>query len=215
MFATHVALLPLLLFASAAFPQQPVAPPPAPSDSGPSLADTMKYIQDKFHAIGEMRHVLIFESGSASDEFKYTEVVADASQCTLESNFITTINSSDGSTTTILSTLLLPLGKVVSIEVKRESNPENGAFTFSPFFTELTVKTTDAAIHYHQEITSLGAPPAKVDKKHPAPTPSTTIVEKEVKASSYLFDEEDAADRTAKALLHAIELCGGGKKELF
>jgi len=37
-----------------------------------------------------------------------------------------------------------------------------------------------------------------------------------VKKYLFYFDKNDPADRTAKALVHAVDLCGGGNtKELF
>ncbi len=57
----------------------------------------------------------------------------------------------------------------------------------------------------------------KVDKTHPQQM-IKKVEEKDSLSKEYviIFDDADAADRVAKALTHASELCGGGlNKEIF
>ena len=56
---TTLSILALGLMAfSSASAQQPVAPPPKPAYSEPSLAVTMKFIQDKLNEQGDVTFVL-------------------------------------------------------------------------------------------------------------------------------------------------------------
>jgi hypothetical protein len=50
--SVHIAALTLLLCTAAAVSQTAIAPPPRPADSGPTVAVTMKFIQDKLNDVG-------------------------------------------------------------------------------------------------------------------------------------------------------------------
>jgi len=205
----------VLMGGRCAVPQQAVAPPPKPdaappqtAASGPSLVDTMKYIEDKLNSIGPVSYTVY--PGDGSDSFvlgtyayRNHHYTADASTCSLTEEF-------EHQETKYRD--VVPLRNVSKIEAATAST-----FTvfpgsrYVPDPPQVRVSSGAPSIE-----TSFTRPDRSFRKdKHQAVAPMVTekIMGKEW---FVLFDDADAADRTAKALLHAVELCGGGgKKELF
>jgi len=213
MFVRFVALA-LMLMRSLPSGQQAVAPPPKPADSGwatadngPSLADTMKYIEEKLNNITPVSFTAYptdgsasFQMGRAQYKFHYT---ADASACSLTED----MEIESGNIRHVV-----PLRSVSKIEVAAVStNDPNSHYRLEPDPPELRVTTGTLSI---ETISTHPDRLFKTDKKHPV---APIVTEKTTaKVWVVVFDDADAADRTAKALLHAVELCGGAqKKELF
>jgi hypothetical protein len=69
--------------------QQTVPPPPKPADDGPSLEVTMKFIQDKLNDIGPLKWTVTSRNADAGDEnitvhaAELAKVVADPQRCTI------------------------------------------------------------------------------------------------------------------------------------
>ena len=203
----HLATSTLLFFATvSAIPQQAVPPPPRPADSGPSLEATMQYIQQKLSAIGTVTWIQPRQnthSGfSVTDEFnvELSQITADASKCRIRYHFKWTrdaqvIYDEDSS---------FYLKEVRDVVVEPLEQSTNRAL---------------AKLGHLDFVVPTGSlnPPVTVLR--------VRFAEENESASPFLFPEEferaflflDAsdADRTAKAITHAIELCGGGGKELF
>jgi hypothetical protein len=79
-------------------------------------------------------------------------------------------------------------------------HPEFTATAATPvFFVELSASKTLFIRHESNTI----------DKQAPV------VTDKPLKEAGLVFRDEETANRVAKAILHAVELCGGGNKEPF
>jgi hypothetical protein len=157
------------------------------------------------------------------------DVVADASDCTLHvkqkfTNQVEVTNGTsyiaeDGSRiggddlhSESLATTTSPFKNVDSITVESEQDLYNRnvaqrghpelTVTYTPAVFTLALKGTKKdAFSYHQQM--------NVGKQ--APRQSDFAADR----NQFWFRDEQTADRVAKAVLHAVELCGGGNKEPF
>jgi hypothetical protein len=213
----------------AAWGQQTAPPPAAPSDSGPTLAATMQYIQEKLSGQGQVAWAETLSTGWTTRAFVLiSDVMADPAACTLY-----TTDAAD-------TTLELPKGKVLKpggsttaddlhthiVEMDTISFKEIEKITVEKYQDIANQGLVEAA---HPEITATVTPPVfyvkfwastAVFSVHTSTTKgSRAPVEKDAasKTNGFIFRDEDTANRVAKAMTHAMELCGGGvtKKELF
>jgi hypothetical protein len=194
--------------------QQAVPPPPKPVDAqpqavntGPSLADTMKYIEDKLNNNPPVSYTAYPTDGSPSFEMDGSNLknhyTADASACSL-------IAERQSEILTVRT--VVPLRSASKIEVGAVSTFDSSAlFRLEP--DPPMLRMTSGALSI--EVTTTHPDFSfKTDKKHPVAPMATE--RKLTNQWGVVFADADAADRTAKALLHAVELCGGAqKKELF
>jgi hypothetical protein len=181
--------------ATAAVTQQSVPPSPGPTDSGPSLAVTMQFIQEKLNDVGKVSCVMYYQSadGRTSDTQKdmcgeITNVAADSMQCKI---------SVGGS------------GPGLSLREVQDVVP-------MPMMQYMAQYVHVSMDHFIPGV----ADPIEL---HPVSViPSITMLvlrgphNKEL--WSYNFTDANMADRVAKAMTHAVELCGGGnggKKDPF
>jgi hypothetical protein len=168
----------------------PVNAPPAvaQTNSSPSLAETMKFIQDKLNEIGTVNFAgYVHDSSNDSDgvqKFSATisNVAANPGACTLSYH------------------------RLVYNNGRKEHNE-------------------DVSINL-REVQSVSVLPDEQDwQMYLARTGDSTKTVKDVPDISALviklpggrdptirFYEQEIADRVAKALIHAVELCGGGPK---
>jgi hypothetical protein len=208
-----------------------VPPPPKPADDGPSLEVTMKFIQDKLNELGTVGWV-ITKSDLNGVLFRHQslifDVVADASTCTLHAKKKGTsqIEVADGVTYTqggkavigddlrgeSIETSKSPFKNVDSIKVEslldfaNRMNAEAGhpemistTTSFTPAVYSLSLYATKkGAFSSHVVITTGKQPSQNYDFAS--------------KGIGFAFLDEDTANRVAKAMLHAVELCGGGSK---
>jgi hypothetical protein len=167
---------------------QDVPPPPKPADTGPSLEVTMKFIADKVTDEGKLSYAASVSDSSQSgvewtNQFtvEISNLVADAKTCRISFHWRAELN-----------------GKVA------DSSDYN-----------LLLKDVRDIVVMPQEQNQ-----KQIDTRsgHPAwnsqITPSLfTLVARRPKGleNAFLFSEEDMAGRVAKAMVHAVELCGGGK----
>jgi hypothetical protein len=221
------------LMASGAVAQQKksVPPPPKPQDAGPSLEVTMKFIQDKMNDHGTVGYVYTRNNMNGALFRTYTlmsEVEADVSTCTLRAKKKGTAQievaegnafyeggkaiSGDDLHREMVYTSASPLKDVVSIAVESAQDHDNRV----------------AAEEAHPEITSSYTPAVyylfvKGAKKDAFSFHSTFNKGKERPREKdftddtawFMFRDEETANRVAKAMLHAVELCGGGNKDPF
>jgi hypothetical protein len=215
--------------------QQPVAPPPKPANDAPvaasaasglSLAETMKFIQEKLKEQGLVEFV---ETVSVQNQpgvtirisvrSKDDDVVADPATCTLhaagtyDSN---TVASAGGKTVAtedqhsyLAGTLAFKDVEKITVEhildffnrhVAESGHPEFTATAATPvFFVELSAAKTLFTRH---ETKTIG---------NKAPV----VTEEPLKEAGLVFRDEETANRVAKAITHAVELCGGGNKDKF
>ncbi len=187
------AIVPVLVLTvfSAAIAQQPVPPPPQPAADGPSLAATMQFIQDKLNEQGKAAFV------------EYRQ------------------NTRDGSTLTV--TIVNEISNVVtdpgqcSISYHRQATQdgsiyknENDAFSLREV-QEIVIRPFEQ--HETEYFAGTGANIAVTSTTPPV----TVLMVHRPHGEMNFFDLTDSAlaDRLAKALTHAVELCGGGNKEPF
>jgi|CZKF01.1.fsa_nt_gi hypothetical protein len=217
---------------SAAFAQQPVAPPPrpandapvaAPAASGPTLAETMKFIQEKLKEQGLVEFV---ETVSVQNQPGVTirisvrrkddDIVADPAACTLHAAGTydqSMVTSAGGKTVAtenqhsyLSGTLAFKDVEKITVEhildfsnrhFAESGHPEFTAAAATPvFFVELSAAKTLFTRH---ETNTIG---------NQAPV----VTDKPLKEAGLVFRDEEMANRVAKAIIHAVELCGGGQK---
>ena len=212
----------------ALYAQQPVAPPPQPANaapvaSGPTLAETMKFIQEKLKEQGQVEFV---ETTSVQNQPGVTirisvrnkddEVVADPATCTLhaagtfDQSMVTSAGvktvSTENQHSDLSGTLAFKYVEKITVEhildfsnrhFAESGHPEVTATAATPvFFVELSASKTLFTRH---ESNTIG-------KQAPV------VTDKPLKEAGLVFRDEEMANRVAKAIVHAVELCGGGQK---
>ncbi len=169
---------------------QDVAPPPKPTDNGPTLADTMQFIQDKIASNGAVNYISYYHDNIAGTNWtnkwtaEVTQVQADAANCQVRFHEKET---RDGQVTRDGNFWFL-LKDVLEISVEP---------------AEQSLKRADSSAG-HPEYTSRTDPPVFF----------IHVTRKAGPNEIRLYDES-LANRIAKALVHAVELCGGGNKDPF
>jgi hypothetical protein len=210
--------------------QQAVAPPPKPTDSGPSLAVTMKFIQDMMNNHGTVGYVWT-RSNLNGVAFRYyytmSEVVADGQNCTLSKHETTNtmiepaqgynynenghaVTGDDLSRRDVeISTMSLKAVENIRVETIQDAQNRSWAESAHPEVTVsitptvyyLTLVSSRPAFSFHAAFTK--------GKQQPI------VADTSGKEDMLTFRDEETANRLAKALLHAVELCGGGNKDPF
>ena len=217
---------------SAAFAQQAVPPPPRPANdapvaalaaSGPTLAETMKFIQEKLKEQGLVEFVVTVSVQNQrgvtiriSTRSKDDDVVADPAACTLHAAGTfdqSTVASAGGKTVAtedkhsyLSGTLAFKDVEKITVEhvldffnrhTAESGHPEFTATAGTPvFFVELSAAKTLFTRH---ESNTIG---------NKAPV----VTDEPLKEAGLVFRDEETADRVAKAITHTVELCGGGQK---
>ena len=166
--------------------QQPVAPP-RPANNGPSLAVTMQFIQDKLNEQGKISYALYTHDNAKGEDWpvyqisiEATNFIADPATCRITWHKVTT----NGGKVGIDRDFSLDLRDVQNIEVR--------------------TSTKEAKM----EDTANGKP--ELDKRQDPPYFVVTPRSKGNVETPLFFTYEDTANRVAKAMVHAVELCGGG-----
>jgi hypothetical protein len=221
----------LTVGASHAQEKKPVPPPPKPVDDGPKLELTMKFIQDKLNDQDTVGYLYTRSNGSGvlfRHHYLLSDVIADASTCTLrvKEKDAVQIEVADGVTyqeggkwvtgdelqRELFTTSTSLFKQVVSIEVdsaddfwnRRTAESAHGdiTFTFTPAVYNVTLNgTKQDAFSVHITATNGRRSPQNSEPRS--------------KQKTFIFRDEETANRVAKAMVHAVELCGGGNKEPF
>jgi hypothetical protein len=181
------------LLSASVVAQQAVPPPPQPAADGPSLAVTMKFIQDKMNEQGKINYALYTHDNAKGEDWpvyqisiNVTNVVADPATCRITWHKQTT----NGGKVGLDHDFSLDLRNVQTFEVR--------------------TSTYEAKV----EDTANGNP--ALDKRQDPPYFAVTAKLKGNTESPLFFSSEEMANRIAKAMVHAVELCGGGNnKEPF
>jgi hypothetical protein len=171
---------------------QGTVPAAAPADTGPSLAETMQFIQEKMNDIGKVAWVDFLQDakdGSTWTETFTTElnnVIVDQNQCRFSYHRKVTDNGETDSD----QNYFFSLRDVQDIIVKPEEQNQ-----------------TDW-------IAQNGKPNIIVTST--SPSIATLIVHRpRGEMNTFRFTDANLADRVAKAMQHAVELCGGGNRDKF
>jgi hypothetical protein len=193
-------------------------PSPKPANEGPSLEVTMKFIQDKLNDIGPVIWVEYYHETAKGDNWTNTfgeeikEFVADSSACRISYRRI----SGNLTGAKIIGGELPPETSKFDMQVSLKDiadiviNPE----------LESEVRLHAAATNpdYRRQTPTNVAPPVfslQVVTNHPI---TMVWVQKPefqfdpIKSVEFKFLDDKMADRVARALQHATELCGGGSK---
>lgn len=172
--------------------QQTVAPPPQPAGSGPSLAVTMQFIQDKMNEQGKINYTLHTHDNDSGEDWpvyyisiEASNVIANPATCRITWHKVTTNGGKIG----INDNFSLDLRNVLNFEVR--------------------TSTYEAKM----EDTANGHP--ALDKRQDPPYFAVTAKLRGNTETPLFFSSEEMANRVAKALVHAVELCGGGNNEPF
>ncbi|MGD0683021.1 MAG: hypothetical protein ABR990_13345 [Terracidiphilus sp.] len=187
--ATEAELKAIMAQGAAPADTQPAA---TPADTGPSLAESMQFIQDKLNNLGKVAFVEFMQDVNTGPVGTFTltneisNLVGDQNQCRISYhrkmtfNGKTTLDNNDG----------FSLRDVQDIVVKPWEQYQNEIFARNgtPNYT----------------ITSSNPPIILLQVRRPHGEENVV-----------LFADADLADRVARAMQHAVELCGGGNKDKF
>jgi hypothetical protein len=212
-----VSMLMTIVFAGAtALAQQSVPPqPPAdkPAANGPSLAVTLKFIQDKVNQQGKIEFVE-HEKYSDGNQILYditeeSQVVAvdPAGGLSLQEQFFRSIRTQIVITSRITYTWQVYFKDVEKLEVLNSADYQHRlalAMTYQhdpPFFEILVHLAAGKTVSQHFSRT--GTIGNHID---------TNEEDNNIREFVIHFRDEDTANRVAKAMVHAVELCGGGPK---
>jgi hypothetical protein len=185
-------VLAVVMAGTAALAQVAVPPPPQPvrdrADNGPSLEVTMKFIEDKLNGIGTVNFAgYVHDASNNSDgvqKFSATisNVAANPGACSLSYHRLVFNNGSREHDENVL----INLRDVQNISVL----PDEQDWQMYLVRTGDTTKTV-------KDVPDISALVIKLNNG---------------KDPTIRFYEQGLADRVAKALVHAVELCGGGPK---
>jgi len=209
-------------------PQSNTGTKPAASDSGPSLAATMQFIQDKINEQAQIAYVVNVgvqnKPGLTMREnvsFVADSVVADPATCILRAAYTLKMNMetySDGKPVaaatfdqhiqTEETDGLKDVEKITVEKLEAYSNrrfvekghPELSA-TIAPSFFVVELSSSKLVFTNHESSTKGSLAPV--------------VTERSEKQTVFTFGDEEIAGRVAKAFTHAVDLCGSGKKEPF
>jgi hypothetical protein len=175
----------LALGAALAQDKKAAPTPPSPSEKGPSLESTMAFVQDKVNGIGKVGYAqtqTTTETGEVSNtSASHTvHVSAAPASCDLTWDHVWRV----GGQLLPTATVTVHLKEVQRVEVMTVEEWDNRSFGES-------AKETIS-------------PPTPYELKAFFPGGG-----KLRNVQFYFFDQE-MADRVAKAMVHAVELCGGG-----
>jgi hypothetical protein len=216
-------------FAIGAWAQQAAPTQAAPADSGPTLAQTMQFIQEKLSQQGQVAWAVTSSSqpGMTMRHFVIiSDVMADPATCTLFTTYTSdqifdlpkgkTLKpgfTTDDLHTQTVETDTTPFKQVEKITVEKQQDVENRALA-EQAHPEITVTLTPPVFYVKMWASSAvfsAHTSTTQGKRAPVEKDSTS------KLDGITVRDEDTANRLAKAMTHAMELCGGGvaKKELF
>ena len=179
----------------------PAAPVAALATSSPSLAETMKFIQDKLNDnnktswIDNAKYTRAEGTGwTDTVTHEFSSVVADTGQCRISYHIFTKHSAS-----------------YTYMKTSDGKNNKGEDKTFSlRSVQEIVVKPWE---QYETEwLAKNGHPDKTIASSAPA---ITALVVRQPHGVENVFTFTDAvlADRVARAMVHSVELCGGGKTE--
>jgi hypothetical protein len=187
---------------------KPVRPPPNPAGEGPSLEVTMRFIQDKLNSQGEVTYSRSDGVGpSAGRSSHWTQLtkdaIADPTSCTLKATLEErTVN---GHTFSYLQvgTMSASFQGLTAITVQDHGDSLRTTRAYQPVVTppvfELTIKAQEVPFKSKQALQfRVAGAPSGADYFKGV---SEAIV-------TFVFRNEDTANRVANAMVRAQNLCG-------
>ncbi len=172
--------------------QQNIPPPPKPPDSGPTLEVTLKFITDKIGDEGKLAYsTTVTDTAQQGPEWtnkfevELTNAAFDVNACKISYHWHAVQNGNVSDD----KDYTLNLREVKDLVVLSQEENQH---------------QVDAR-NGHDSWRSRLTPPIFVLVAH-RPKKVENV---------FLFSEEEMANRVAKAMVHAVELCGGGNNEPF
>jgi hypothetical protein len=171
-------------------------PAAAPADTSPSLAETMQFIQDKLNGVGKISFVVFFQNANNGSSWTQTlayengKFVADPSHCHISYHRRATNSGRAFGKTFVNNDKDFWLRNVQNVVV----------WPYEQSYNEWSAKTGNPNII----ATSSNPPITELSARRP-----------HGEEDFFYFTDADLADRVAKAMVHAVELCGGGNKDKF
>ncbi len=174
-----------------------VPPPPKPADEGPSLEVTMKFIQDKLNSVGPVNFVIRVHDNNATGndsamQFsgEVSKVVANPSTCRIDYH---SKSEQDGSVVYDSDTWfsLKAVDDIVVMSMEQRQKELNTGAGHPSLISN--VEPPIFLLNLRRTIRLANGKDGKT-------------------ANSFSFSDEQLANRVAKAMVHAVELCGGGAK---
>jgi len=194
----------------------------APNPSGPSLAESLKFIQDKVNQQGSIAYSESASKTSTGESigtiFQYSQesqvvAVDPAGGLSLQEKLSLSLSGIGSVTSSGTTTWQVIFKDVDKLEVQNSSDYKHSlvqgyVYQDSPQFFELVVHLASGkTVRQHSQVT-VCTTGVIIHKQSCKPTETNTNVGVFV----LHFRDEEMADRVAKAMIHAIELCGGGSK---
>jgi hypothetical protein len=212
---SRMAGMVLTLAAVGALAQTPVPPPPKPADPGPSRETTMTYIQDRLNATKiTWSELEVGNDGSTSSgtvTYAVYEPHADAESCTLKYRVTENHKYSDAwfesqsktslSFRDIRSIAIFSASEEI-IEVNKRAGLRGELSVSPPLFGVRINMIPGRKVHGH-------------DWRRDSYSDQKTEGDSDMDSTSVDFLDEDLANRFAKALNHAAELCGAVDNDPF
>jgi hypothetical protein len=167
--------------------QQAVAPPPMPAANGPSIEKTMQFIQEN----------------AAEGKLTYTAFVNDASQQGVEWSNKFTVEMSN--------LVADPAACRITYHWRAE---ENGKPVDDADYSLMLKDVKEILVlPQAQNQNQVDGRNGHLDWNSRIAPNLFTLIARRPKGvvNVFLFSDEDMANRVAKAITHAVELCGGGR----
>ncbi len=181
-----ICVVVLSMSAASSQEKKDAPPPPKSEDPGPSLEATMKFIQDKLNDVGPVNFANYTHDNAVGNDWttqfklEVTKVVADPSACRVSYHWKTELNGKAQQDLDI-SFFLKEVAEVVAMPMEEKYKETNTVLGHPSWSTKSDPPVFALKVH-------------RTDKKY----------------SFFPFYDEQLPNRVAKALVHAVELCGGG-----
>jgi hypothetical protein len=183
-----VAVSVLIFAVATAAAQQSVAPPPRTADSGPSLEATLKFLQDKLRNIGKMNWAVYCHNNIEGDDV-----------------------SSLFSREKINVTADVPNCRITYHRKEFRDDQLQNDQDFWVNFRNVEVIQVGSGDEMQNRVEARSGHPQISCRVEP----SIWIVRVDNLQDEFYFYDEELANRIAKAMLHAVELCGGSNHDPF
>jgi hypothetical protein len=172
--------------------QQAVPPPPKPADDGPGLEVTMKFIQDKLNDIGPLRWTVTSRNADTGEDLtavwtaEFVKVVADPQRCTISYHSFMSVGA------------VGPSGQQPPPPRKQPADGVTLVLNVKEV-KKITVKSEEEALKETAGWENAGnvRPPIFV----------ITVQQSRNRRHDFYVDDEELANRLARAITHSVELC--------
>jgi len=187
----------------------------APAASEPTLAETMKFIQDKLNEQGRFNFALYThdnQSGEdASIQYGFETTNAVSSDCSL--SYKVNITSSQMGARGATTTTNANSARNMNMKYMKAVQAMGADYWWNQEMADDGTPAKTAQVQPGYFLLSVGAASKGSEctrNKKPIACPEPNAIDR--LALTLIFRDEDVSNRVAKAMMHAVELCGGGQK---